>query len=162
MGYGPDKSAWMHACTYTKVPLWWLCLAHPKPAQQKNILRKGVNADYQYFLLLLQCFLVSTTYRAVQIRNVLFGWKKPSFNPEVNIRRSNLLWIALNCWSLCWSRGRYYTWIDIYKDTCINLFQNKPWFLPFCSTSLLKTLWEKWEIAHNMQFLLFHRCFLFG
>ena len=36
-----------------------------------------------------------------------------------------------------------------------NPFPNKPWFLRVCSTSLLKTQWEKEEIAHNEQFLLF-------
>ena len=40
-----------------------------------------------------------------------------------------------------------------------NPFQNKPWFLHACSTSLLKTL-GKGEIAHNEQFLLFPQCFL--
>ena len=41
-----------------------------------------------------------------------------------------------------------------------NPFQNKPWFLRVCSTRLLKTLWEKGEIARNEQFLLFLQCFL--
>ena len=39
-----------------------------------------------------------------------------------------------------------------------NPFPNKPWFLRFCSTSLLKT-WGKGEIARNEQFLLFPQCF---
>ena len=37
----------------------------------------------------------------------------------------------------------------------VNPFPNKPWFLCVCSISLLKTLWEKEEIARNEQFLLF-------
>ena len=41
-----------------------------------------------------------------------------------------------------------------------NPFPNKPCFLRVRSTSLLKTLWGKGEIAHNEQFLLFPRCFL--
>ena len=41
-----------------------------------------------------------------------------------------------------------------------SLTLNKPWFLCVCSTSLLKTLWEKGEIACNEQFLLFPQCFL--
>ena len=36
----------------------------------------------------------------------------------------------------------------------LNLFPSKPWILQVCSTSLLKTLWEK------EQFLLFPQCFL--
>ena len=41
----------------------------------------------------------------------------------------------------------------------LNPFPNKPWFLRVCNTSLLKTLWEKREIACNEQFLLFPQCF---
>ena len=37
----------------------------------------------------------------------------------------------------------------------INPFPNKPWFSRVCSKSLLKTLWEKGEIARHEQFLLF-------
>ena len=29
------------------------------------------------------------------------------------------------------------------KNVAFNPFPNKPWFLGVCSTSLLKTLWEK-------------------
>ena len=42
----------------------------------------------------------------------------------------------------------------------LNPFPNKPWFLRVCSIGLLKTLWEKEEIACNEQFLLFPQCFL--
>ena len=37
---------------------------------------------------------------------------------------------------------------------------NKPWFLRACSTSLLKTVRDKGEIARNEQFLLFSQHFL--
>ena len=37
----------------------------------------------------------------------------------------------------------------------VNPSLNKPWFSRVCSKSLLKTQWEKGEIAHNEQFLLF-------
>ena len=40
-----------------------------------------------------------------------------------------------------------------------NPFPNKPWFLHVFSTSLLKTLWEKGDIARNEQFLLFPTVF---
>ena len=39
-------------------------------------------------------------------------------------------------------------------------FPNKPWFLRVCSTSPLKTLWEKEKICQNEQFLL-PQCFLY-
>ena len=41
-----------------------------------------------------------------------------------------------------------------------NHFPNKLRFSHVCSTSLLKTLWGKGEIARNEQFLLFPQCFL--
>ena len=39
---------------------------------------------------------------------------------------------------------------------CLNPFPNKPWFLCVCSTSLLKTLWEKKKllIMSNFSFSL--------
>ena len=46
-----------------------------------------------------------------------------------------------------------------YGKYLIKPFPNKPWFIRFCSTSLLKTL-GKGEIAHNRQFLLFPQCLL--
>ena len=41
------------------------------------------------------------------------------------------------------------------STTCENPFPNKPWFLRVCSTSLLKTLWEKGKLLVKEQFLLF-------
>ena len=40
------------------------------------------------------------------------------------------------------------------KFIFINTFPNKPWFLPVCSTSLLKTLWvrEKLLVTNNFSF----------
>ena len=46
------------------------------------------------------------------------------------------------------------------KPQDFNPFPNKHWFLRVCSTSPLKTLWEKGEIARNEQFLLIPQCFL--
>ena len=41
-----------------------------------------------------------------------------------------------------------------------NSFPNKPRFLRVCSTSLLKTLWEKEKLLVKEPFLLFPQCFL--
>ena len=44
-----------------------------------------------------------------------------------------------------------------------NLFPNKPWFLRVCSTSLLKTMWEKEKLLVTSNFSLSHSVFcLFG
>ena len=37
-----------------------------------------------------------------------------------------------------------------------NYFPNKPWFLRVCSTSLLKTLWEKEKLLVTSNFSFFH------
>ena len=42
----------------------------------------------------------------------------------------------------------------------LNPFPNKPWFLRVFNTGLLKTLWEKGEIARDEQFLPFPHFFL--
>ena len=47
-----------------------------------------------------------------------------------------------------------------FRNFPVNLFPNKSWFLRVCSTSILKTMWEKGEIARDEQFLLFPQYFL--
>ena len=37
-----------------------------------------------------------------------------------------------------------------------NPFPNKPWFLRVCSTSLLKTLWEKKKLLVTSNFFFYH------
>ena len=50
--------------------------------------------------------------------------------------------------------------LPVHKLDPVNPFPSKPWLLHVCSTSLLKTLWGKGEIACYEQFLLFPQCFL--
>ena len=46
------------------------------------------------------------------------------------------------------------------KQTCaIKSFPNKPWLLRVCSTSLLKTLWEKEKLLIMSNFSFFHSVF---
>ena len=42
----------------------------------------------------------------------------------------------------------------------VNPFPNKPWFLRVCSTSLLKTLWEKEKLIVTSNFSFSHSVFL--
>ena len=44
-------------------------------------------------------------------------------------------------------------------DKWINPFPNKPWFLRVCSTSLLKTLWEKEKLVVTSNFSFSHGVF---
>ena len=43
--------------------------------------------------------------------------------------------------------------------TMFNPFPNKPWFLRVCSTSLLKTLWEKEKLLITSNFSFSHHVF---
>ena len=56
--------------------------------------------------------------------------------------------------------------LPIKNTTCysiiiwLNPFPNKPWFSRVCSTSLLKTLWEKEKLLITRNFSFSCRCFL--
>ena len=45
------------------------------------------------------------------------------------------------------------------KNSLLTLFPNKPWFLRVCSTSLLKTLWEKEKLLVMSNFSFSHSVF---
>ena len=47
----------------------------------------------------------------------------------------------------------------IGNGAVLNLFPNKPWFLHVCSTSLLKTLWEKEKLLVTSNFSFSHSVF---
>ena len=46
----------------------------------------------------------------------------------------------------------------LLQQVVFNPLPNKPWFLRVCSTSLLKTLWEKEKLL-NMSNFSFSKCF---
>ena len=62
---------------------------------------------------------------------------------------------------------RRLTWVDItlrcisppVLKALLNPFQNKPWFLHVCGTSLLKTLWEKEKLLVTSTFSFSHCVF---
>ena len=47
----------------------------------------------------------------------------------------------------------------VCKGSTINPFPNKPWFLRVCSTSLLKTLWERVKLLIMSNFSFSHSVF---
>ena len=47
----------------------------------------------------------------------------------------------------------------IEQQTTFKPFQNKPWFLPFCSASFFKTLWEKEKLLITSNFSFSHSVF---
>ena len=48
---------------------------------------------------------------------------------------------------------------DLEGEFCLNPFPNKHWFLHDCSTSLLKTLWEKEKLLVTSNFSFSHNIF---
>ena len=48
---------------------------------------------------------------------------------------------------------------DIFTYGIFNPFPNKPWFLRVCSTSLLKTLWEKEKLLVTSNFFFSNSVF---
>ena len=66
------------------------------------------------------------------------------------------IWTGLQHYYLVSSEG-----INRAKKTNadINPFPNKPWFLHVCSTSLLKTLWEKEKLLVTSNFSFSHSVF---
>ena len=49
--------------------------------------------------------------------------------------------------------------VTVSFDGVINPFPNKPWFLRVCSTSILKTLWEKEKLLISSNFSFSHSVF---
>ena len=49
--------------------------------------------------------------------------------------------------------------VSMFLPFTINFFQNKPWFLHVCSTSLLKTPWEKEKFLVMSNFSISHCVF---
>ena len=75
--------------------------------------------------------------------------------------------VCLNSTRDCEVKGLELEWLCPIRGragrSVINHFPNKPWFLRFCSTSLLKTLWEKEKLLVTSNFSFSHSVFyLFG
>ena len=109
---------------------------------------KGEIARDEQFLLFPQCF--PHCFLTIRI----------TFSHVYQILNYRLLTLTV------WKSLRFVVWERV------NPFPNKPWFLPVCNTSLMKTLWEKDILvitviitifrgrARNEQFLIFLQCFL--
>ena len=72
-------------------------------------------------------------------------------------RRCHFFWQREFILTPRWGCVHFY--LGFQYPSYLNPFPNKPWLLRVCGTCLLKTLWEKGEIARNEQFLLFPQCF---
>ena len=130
------------ALIQTKGYVWWSFPSKPFLKQAlvftcllhktlENTVGKGEIARNEQFLLFPQRFLA-------------FSRTSRHFPKIQNCRLQTLS---------VWKRLKFVVWERV------NPFPNKPWFLCICSTSLLKTLCGKGEIAHFEQFLLFPQCF---
>ena len=47
---------------------------------------------------------------------------------------------------------KFYWSLTLYQTTKFNPFPNNPWFSRVCSTSLMKTLWEKEQLLVTSNF----------
>ena len=83
-------------------------------------------------------------------------------------KRRNCLLRAIFTFSTVLSKGLFPRgikrchWVGkgkILLETKFNPFPNKPWFLLVCSTSLLKTLWEKEKLLVTSNFSFSHSVF---
>ena len=57
------------------------------------------------------------------------------------------------------SRAQTMELVTRNDETLLNAFPNKPWFLRVCSTTLLKTLWEKEKLLIMSNFSFSHSVF---
>ena len=77
-----------------------------------------------------------------------------------NLRHRLEFWDLFFFFGNCLWYRKFFIFDALQRYNILNLFPNRPWFLRVCTTSLLKTLWVKGEIARNEQFLLFPECLL--
>ena len=118
---------------------------------------KGKSLQKDYWPKPITHPIYSSIFRpAVVIFTTLLAWRLHVSCCKYN----NLLLTTLIKLSVILIRYLGIVWLEAYVVfELVNPFQNKPWFLHVCSTSLLKTV-GKGEIARNEQFLLFQQCFL--
>ena len=102
----------------------------------ENIVGKGENTGYQHFLIFPHCV------------------QKPFYlKDSLEKGKATLNKSSGNAFNLDKSRNCHF----------VNPFPNEPLFLHVCSTSLLKTLWEKEKLLVTSNFSFSHSVFhLFG
>ena len=108
---------------------------------------KGENADYKHFLLFPQNFPKTSPPRSLNFRTV---WQKLK---RILLSKDLTLLILHFSFSNNVFNSLYF---GLYK---INPFPKKPWFLRVCSTSLLKTQWEKEKLLVMSNFCFSHSVF---
>ena len=112
----------------------------------QNIVAKEENAGYQNFLL-----FPLTTPNFWGTLNFIFS--------SANASNFVIWWrVELRYRFVCWLQ-MLWLWFGLEFCSLVNLFPNKPWFLRVCSTSLLKTLWEKEKLLVTSNFSLPHSLF---
>ena len=105
---------------------------HQQHTGFENIVGKGEIARNEQFLLFPQCFQLNqiTVFPFVHIFDIISLFPIRMEEPKIYISGKGL--------------NGY--------ESCFNPFPDKPWFLRVCSTSLLKTLWEKEKLLITSNF----------
>ena len=106
----------------------------------ENIVGKGENACCQHFLHSLKVASLS-------------GWLELGFVITNHSQEIHCLFLQ------DLQTGKLHDLKLCYIHMLLNPFPNKPWFLRVCSTSLLKTLWEKEKLLVTSNFSFSHSVF---
>ena len=138
-----DKNVLNNEC------LIWALISKPSTSRLESTLG---NREFHLFP---QCFppFARTYHHFHKIWNyrllTLSVWKCPKFVIWENVNKYRFRSACAHCAG--WPDSIFF--VDI-----LNPFPTKPWFLCGCSTSLLKTLWEKLIVTRNFSFS--PQCFL--
>ena len=85
---------------------------------------------------------------------VIYTWMQKAQLSDANIvsvsQKNVFIFFSLYFTNFCYKTYRYH----------FIPFPNKSWFLRFCSTSLLKMLWEKKKLPVTSNFSFFPQCLL--
>ena len=135
-----------------------MCLQHK--SFENTVTKEGI-ACYEQFLLLPLCFYLFGEFSAIFIKLKIVICKLYEFQRVLNLLFGKELMTFINLGAVerklyqCWcekARKHLGRCTDCYA---FNLFPNKPWFLPGCSTSVFGNTVGKDEIARNKQFFFF-------
>ena len=120
--------------------------------RDENMVGKGENISYQHFSISHNVF-----YKVTMTPKIEIWFREESMVGKGENIGYHYFLHCPQCFRKCFLSG----WFDqvVSQGCVINSFPNKPWFLHVCSTSLLKTLWEKEKLLITSNFSFSHSVF---
>ena len=135
MSYQVKSILILKNCRFAQCRFQVICYPPPKKKKKR----------YTYISLFV-CLVVC-------IHKGTFVWQT---GPSVRYKA----WLVLEkIMKYCFGSGIYIIVLLKLTFFSLNLFPNKPWFLPVCSTILLKTMWEKEKLLIMSNFSFSHIVF---